>query len=493
MTHFSVCALVILTTASSTYGQISFPGGGIPFPRKGKKAADKAKQQQMEMLKSTRGTLRQFGEETLILESEDKRIVRFSQDVSTKYFKGITEIKPDGVEPGDHILVEYGTDENGKYFAGRVTLEKPGTAQEKAAARVPVPTEAKTYEDSSNSQRDAQSNDAQPAEKTVKKGKVKEKEKEAEQELAPARGAFNEVREAADQKNTDEDGPPKLTRGRPVSRKKEGEEEPLVVAVDRSSKSSGRPGDAVPYVPPAGPTVPAPDPDREGDPLIEKAKEVAENFSESLPNYTVKQFTTRYQSTTIKTDWQAQDNISIDLIYSDGKEIYKNVLLNGKPSKGKAEETGSWSTGEFGTTIRDLLQATTQADFRPLRAQEIIVGRTSVVYNFYVKQENSHWRVVAPGESYSPAYRGTVWFDKETARVLRVEKQSRNVPKDFPIDKVETVIDYEFIRLGAGKFLLPVKSETLSCFRGTNNCSKNVIEFRNYRKFGAESAVTFTP
>ena len=256
MTYFSVCALVILTTASSAYGQISFPGGGIPFPRKGKKAADKAKQQQMEMLKSTRGTLRQLGEETLILESEDKRIVRFSQDVSTKYFKGMTEIKPDGVEPGDHILVEYGTDENGKYFAGRVTLEKPGTAQEKAAARVPVPTEAKTYEDSSNPQRDAQ-----PAEKTVQKGKLKEKEKEAEQEQAPARGAFNEVREAADQKNTDEDGPPKLTRGRPISRKKEGEEEPLVVAVDRTSKSSGRPGDAVPYVPPAGPTVPAPDPD----------------------------------------------------------------------------------------------------------------------------------------------------------------------------------------------------------------------------------------
>jgi hypothetical protein len=57
---------------------------------------------------------------------------------------------------------------------------------------------------------------------------------------------------------------------------------------------------------------------------------------------------------------------------------------------------------------------------------------------------------------------------------------------------VESTADYDFIRLGgAGPFLLPVEAEVLSCQRGTSICSRNKIEFRNYRKFGSESDVTF--
>ncbi len=492
MRHLFVCALAVLTATATASGQIGLPGGGsLPFPRKGKKT-DKAKQQQMEMLKGVRGMLRQLSEESLILESEDKRIMLFSQDSGTKYFKGMTEIKPETLEPGDHVLVEFGVGEDGKYFAGRITLEKSGTAQEKVAARVPVASIPKSYEEASK-QKDEQ---PQPAEAKAEAGKpvkaaAKNKEKEPE-EIAPTRGAFNEVLDATTQVTNQEDGPPKLVRGRPAPRKKSAANDDIVVVA-----TSGTPNIPAANIhedaPPIIVNAQKEEPTREADPLIEKAKETSESFLESLPNYTVKQLTTRYQSTTIKTNWQAQDNISIDLIYSDGKEIYKNVMLNGKASKGKAEETGSWSTGEFGSTIRDLFSPSTQADFRPLRASETIAGRTAAVYSFYVKQETSHWRVIAPGESFSPAYRGSVWIDKETGRALRVEMQSRNVPKDFPIDKVETVIDYEFIRLGAGKFLLPVKSESLSCFRGTTTCTKNIIEFRNYRKFGAESAITFTP
>jgi hypothetical protein len=36
-----------------------------------------------------------------------------------------------------------------------------------------------------------------------------------------------------------------------------------------------------------------------------------------------------------------------------------------------------------------------------------------------------------------------------------------------------------------------VEAEVLSCQRGTSICSRNKIEFRNYRKFGAESNIIF--
>jgi hypothetical protein len=93
---------------------------------------------------------------------------------------------------------------------------------------------------------------------------------------------------------------------------------------------------------------------------------------------------------------------------------------------------------------------------------------------------------------YYPAFRGTVWIDRETSRVLRLEMESRNMPLLFPLVKVETAVDYEFVRLAATQpFLLPTTSEVLSCEQGSSRCTRNRIEFRNYRKFGAESGITF--
>jgi hypothetical protein len=110
-----------------------------------------------------------------------------------------------------------------------------------------------------------------------------------------------------------------------------------------------------------------------------------------------------------------------------------------------------------------------------------------------VEQPNSHWHVETGNQSYLPGYSGTVWIDKETSRVLRIEMQAEAMPRTFPLDQVESAVDYDFVMIGDAKFLLPTHSEALSCSRGTRECSRNVIDFRNYRKFTAESSITFDP
>jgi len=52
-------------------------------------------------------------------------------------------------------------------------------------------------------------------------------------------------------------------------------------------------------------------------------------------------------------------------------------------------------------------------------------------------------------------------------------------------------VDDDYVRLGEQKVLLPVHAESLSCSRGTSDCLKNVNEFRNYRKYGADTNITF--
>jgi hypothetical protein len=230
-----------------------------------------------------------------------------------------------------------------------------------------------------------------------------------------------------------------------------------------------------------------------GDPFIDQAREAAFSFSETLPNYVVKQFTTRYATAVArggKTTWQALDNVTADVIEEDGNEKYKNILINGKPPMRDVEKSGSWSRGEFSSLQLDVLSPLTDADFHGKRSTTI-VNRAALRYDFSVEQPNSHWHVESEGQSYQPAYTGSIWIDKENYRVLRIELSAQSMPREFPLDQVESAVDYDYVLIGEGKYLLPTHSEALSCAHGATNCTRNVIEFRNYKKFTADTSITF--
>jgi len=100
-----------------------------------------------------------------------------------------------------------------------------------------------------------------------------------------------------------------------------------------------------------------------------------------------------------------------------------------------------------------------------------------------VARENSRWTVHVDSQTLVPAYEGSVWVDPSTARVLRIEMQARSIPSDFPMDTIESAIDYSYVSIGGTSFLLPVHAESLGCPRGGGDCSHNIIDFRNYHEF----------
>ena len=142
--------------------------------------------------------------------------------------------------------------------------------------------------------------------------------------------------------------------------------------------------------------------------------------------------------------------------------------------------------------MKDVLSPVTNAEFRNKHATTI-VNRAAFRYDFTVEQPNSHWHIEADGQSWMPAYNGAIWIDKENYRVLRIEMFAQDMPRNFPLDQVEWAIDYDYVVIGDKKYLLPAHSETLSCVRAGTQCTRNVIEFRNYRKFTAETNITFEP
>ena len=195
------------------------------------------------------------------------------------------------------------------------------------------------------------------------------------------------------------------------------------------------------------------------EPLIERAREAAFEFSEKLPNFICQEFMSRFAQRG-REENMPLDVVSAEIIYEDGQESYRNVKINNRPTHKSLEEIdGAWSTGEFASTLLGLFSPNTDAQFRSGGASTIS-GFSAEVYDFQVRGENSHWMVQAGSQTLTPAYEGSVWMDPKTARVLRIEIQARNIPSDFPMDTVESAVDYSYVTIGGASFLLPVHAES---------------------------------
>jgi hypothetical protein len=247
---------------------------------------------------------------------------------------------------------------------------------------------------------------------------------------------------------------------------------PEVAKTNDSPPAASQPADSVPAPLPAS------------APLIERGREAAFQFSQKLPNFICQEFMSRFkQQGEQKTPL---DVVSAELIYEDGKESYRNVKIDGRPTDKPLEEIGgSWSTGEFGSMLLELFHPATRAQFRS-GGVSTISGVRAQVYDFQVQAENSHWMLQVESQKLATAYQGSVWLDPNTARVLRIEIQARNLPSDFPMATVETAIDYSNVAIGEKSFLLPVHAEALGCQRDSSYCSHNVIDFRNYHEFKSD-------
>ena len=215
--------------------------------------------------------------------------------------------------------------------------------------------------------------------------------------------------------------------------------------------------------------------------LIERARAAAFEFSEKLPNFICKELMARYSQR--GRDETPLDIVSAEIIYDHGKESYRSVKINDRPTDTGLEQiSGSWSTGEFASTLLELFHPDTNARFRPAGSSSIS-GLRGQVYDFEVRGENSHWKVQAESQSIVAAYGGSVWVDPSSARVLRIEMQARNIPPDFPMETIESAVDYSFVSIGGASVLLPVHAESLGCPRSAGRCSHNIIDFRNYHEF----------
>ncbi|HVV47331.1 MAG TPA: hypothetical protein VHC72_19105 [Bryobacteraceae bacterium] len=355
------------------------------------------------------GMIREISASSLTLDTGDTIAI----PKGAQYFSTLGKVKPADFEPGDHVTVEAARDGKGQYTARSITLNKKGSAEDKAEAR-----------------------------------------KAPEPAPAPA---------------------------------------PTTPAPAPASDPASRPAAALP-APASAPTLNAVQSTRThiDDDVITRAREVAFSYSKTLPNYIVKQVTNRYSTVPDAHKayaWQALDVVTTDLVYENGKERYTNTMVNGKPTE-YVEHTGSWSEGEFANMLLAVFSLSSHTDFTDQK-NVIIRDRPAWRYEYSVAKENSTWTLHADGKDVKPAYVGSVWIDKATYRVLRLEMAARGIESDFSLDTSESSVDYGFVQIADQQVLLPVDADGLSCTRNSTDCTRERTQYTNYRKFDASSNITF--
>ncbi len=533
------CLLGLAFAASQTFAQF----GGIQLPgrsgrgpggnRPGQQTPTQGTSKAVGPTETLTGSLREISDASLVIDAGDDRIILVQIQKGTKYLSTMDKVKASDFEPGDHVTVEATKDSDDHYFSKSITMNKKGTAEDKAAARQAASTPTASA-GSGTSSPDSSSSDSDPDRPRLRRSNsdgtatsdsastqvpaVQAAPRQASaptpaprsapaadssrDDNAPVSSATVSRRPGVSSptgsgqsvaSSADDSGPPVLRRN----------SAPTNTPSDTQVASSGpvreRPSlsaDDVNGVTtlPAVTTAPASRPNAlGGDPVIEQARDAAFSFSETLPNYVVKQITNRYATggaTRGRTSWQPLDIVTTDLVYEDGKERYTNIMVNGKPTKYIEQQSGSWSEGEFASTLQAILAPDTNADFRNQKPV-IIANRAAWRYDYTVEQSRSSWTLNADGHKVTPSYTGSIWIDKATYRVLRIELAARNLPRDFPLDTAESSLDYGFVTISGQNLLLPASADSLDCTRGTPDCTKNHTEFHNYRKFGADSNITF--
>ncbi|MCL4402175.1 MAG: hypothetical protein M1436_05885, partial [Acidobacteria bacterium] len=206
--------------------------------------------------------------------------------------------------------------------------------------------------------------------------------------------------------------------------------------------------------------------------LLDEVRDIATNYTKSLPNFICTQVTRRYFDPSGLEMWRADDVLTARLSYFEQKEDYKLILVNNRLTDQNYQSLGgATSTGEFGSMLKELFERRSQARFEWAR-WATLRGRRTYVFSYRVAQPNSQWHIdYEHSQEIIAGYRGEVFIDRDTHMITRITLEAEDVPPSFPVQQAKTVLDYDFAKIGEREYLLPMRAEV----RMRSNSSFNML------------------
>ena len=235
--------------------------------------------------------------------------------------------------------------------------------------------------------------------------------------------------------------------------------------------------------------------------ILDAVRDYVANYDNNLPDFVCTEVEhrliapkpgTRYGGRPgSEPSYTESDTVTNRLSYFDHKEEKHTILVNSRPVFTSYDNlNGSTSNGDFGTMLRDLFSRRAQARFEWAR-WATLRGRLTMVFSYRVAQTNSTFTIGVKDlkREIVAGYSGEVFIDKETRKVTRLLEVAQDIPADFPIHHAQERLDYDYADIGGHQYLLPYRGELR--MEGEEIFSKNLLDFLHYKKYSADSAITY--
>jgi hypothetical protein len=267
---------------------------------------------------------------------------------------------------------------------------------------------------------------------------------------------------------------------------------PKTVAALRKLEEESASLAAAPPPPPPVVRAQAPPPDSmEQAEVLAAMKEYALNYTAKLPNYLCVQITRRHYDPKDARYRPAGDIIQEQLSFYDRKETYTVQMINGAAVHNISHDRigGVRSSGEFGSMLQNIFEPEHNAKFDwdhwgTLRGKPMYVFayRVDKEYGYSMRDEEAH-------KSYTSAYSGLVYADKESKEIQRITLKTIEIPSDFTIKDVAITLDYKPTSISGQVYTLPFHYE-LDSF-DIHGKFKGEAEFKLYQVYSADTTITF--
>ncbi len=235
-----------------------------------------------------------------------------------------------------------------------------------------------------------------------------------------------------------------------------------------------------------------PDP-AEQDNLLASMHRYAEQYISNLPNFLCVQVTRQLEAGKKSNRWHQGDTLVSTLTFNQGRERRSLNSVNGKPVEpGRKRWTTPLVTeGEFGILLSRVLGPNSEAYFTWSR-WETLRGKRLAVFDYSVDKQHSTLTLSLSDLAKAVVpYRGAVYADPATGAVWRITDTASDIPLALMTREISTTVDYGEIQIGDKKYLLPLEA-VVALLLDTKKV-RNDLEFQGYRKFEADSVITFGP
>lgn len=225
--------------------------------------------------------------------------------------------------------------------------------------------------------------------------------------------------------------------------------------------------------------------------VLHDATENVLNYEKGLPDFMCTQVTRRYLDPSGTGDWRRTDIITERLSYFEHREDYKVILVNSQMVDIPHDRLGgAVSSGEWASIMKEIFAPETETTFEWER-WTTLRGDRMHVYTYKVRSSKSTYHIIVhdQGLNIITAYHGLIYVDNKDHFVHRITLQAEGIPAGFPIQDVNLQIDYDYAKIADREFLLPLKFQLHS--REGRLQVRNDVEYTLYRKFGAETTITF--